>query len=57
MADPNLVTTCTLHGHEFLIKMNVVNNYLELLITDKQSGEEWQCSYNNACNTNIIFLK
>ncbi|XP_044746068.1 centrosomal protein CCDC61-like [Coccinella septempunctata] len=45
MVDPNLVTTCNFHGQEFLFKMNVLGNNLEILITDKNSGEEWQCSY------------
>ncbi|XP_056635916.1 centrosomal protein CCDC61-like [Diorhabda sublineata] len=45
MADPNLVTTCNFHGQEFLFKMNIIGNNLEILITDKSSGEEWQCSY------------
>uniref|UniRef100_A0A6P7G1D2 Coiled-coil domain-containing protein 61-like n=1 Tax=Diabrotica virgifera virgifera TaxID=50390 RepID=A0A6P7G1D2_DIAVI len=45
MGDPNLVTTCNFHGEEFLFKMNIICNSLEILITDKSSGEEWQCSY------------
>ncbi|KAJ8938502.1 hypothetical protein NQ318_005166 [Aromia moschata] len=45
MADPNLVTTCTFHGQEYLFKMNILCNNLEILITDKNSGEEWQCGY------------
>lgn len=50
MSDPNLVTTCNLHGQDYLIKMNVVEkNYLELTVTDKQTGEEWQCSYDHSC--------
>nr|CAH7738250.1 unnamed protein product [Callosobruchus chinensis] len=45
MADSNLVTTCNLHGQEYLFKMNILCSNLEILITDKSSGEEWQCSY------------
>ncbi|CAH1116716.1 unnamed protein product [Phaedon cochleariae] len=45
MGDPNLVTTCNFHGQEYLFKMNIVCNNLEILVTDKSSGEEWQCSY------------
>ncbi|XP_017778832.1 PREDICTED: coiled-coil domain-containing protein 61-like isoform X2 [Nicrophorus vespilloides] len=33
--------------------MNVANCYLELSITDKQSGEEWQCSYDSAYIENL----
>lgn len=54
MSDPNLVTTCNLHGQDYLVKMNVVNNYLEILISDKQTGEEWQCSYDHSCNVYYI---
>ncbi|XP_076268257.1 centrosomal protein CCDC61-like [Rhynchophorus ferrugineus] len=45
MADPNLVTTYNFHGQEYLFKMNVLNSNLEILVTDKSTGEEWQCSY------------
>ncbi|XP_050293974.1 centrosomal protein CCDC61-like [Anthonomus grandis grandis] len=45
MADPNLVTTYSFHGQEYLFKMNVLNSNLEILITDKNTGEEWQCAY------------
>ncbi|XP_030754504.1 coiled-coil domain-containing protein 61-like [Sitophilus oryzae] len=45
MGDPNLVTTYNFHGQEFLFKMNVLHNNLEILVTDKNTGEEWQCSY------------
>ncbi|KAG5890197.1 hypothetical protein JTB14_010659 [Gonioctena quinquepunctata] len=45
MGDPNLVTTCNFHGQEYLFKMNILCNNLEILVTDKSSGEEWQCSY------------
>lgn len=49
MVDPNLVTTCNFHGQDFLFKMNVLGNNLEILVTDKNSGEEWQCSYDATC--------
>ncbi|KAL1488004.1 hypothetical protein ABEB36_015382 [Hypothenemus hampei] len=45
MGDPNLVTTCSFHNQEYLFKMGVLNGNLEILITDKNSGEDWQCSY------------
>ncbi|XP_072387085.1 centrosomal protein CCDC61-like isoform X1 [Diabrotica undecimpunctata] len=53
MGDPNLVTTCNFHGEEFLFKMNVICNNLEILITDKSSGEEWQCSYDASYIENL----
>lgn len=53
MADPNLVTTCNFHGQEFLFKMNVVCSNLEILVTDKNSGEEWQCSYDATCKATM----
>lgn len=49
MADPNLVTTYNFHGQEYLFKMNVLNSNLEILVTDKSTGEEWQCSYDATC--------
>lgn len=56
MADPNLVTTCNFHGQEFLFKMNVLCNNLEILVTDKNSGEEWQCTYDATCTGEWKFL-
>ncbi|CAH1964352.1 unnamed protein product [Acanthoscelides obtectus] len=53
MADSNLVTTCNFHAQEYLFKMNIVCNNLEILITDKSSGEEWQCSYDAAYIENL----
>lgn len=50
MSDPNLVTTYNFNGREYLIKMHVNNTILELVITDKQTGEDWQCCYEAACN-------
>nr|CAI5818086.1 unnamed protein product [Callosobruchus analis] len=49
MTDSNLVTTCNFHGQEYLFKMNILCSNLEILITDKSSGEEWQCSYDATC--------
>lgn len=49
MSDPNLVTTYNFNGREYLIKMHVNNTILELVITDKQTGEDWQCCYEAAC--------
>lgn len=49
MSDPHLVTTRTFNGKDYFIKMNVTNNTLDLLVTDKQTGEEWQCSYEATC--------
>ncbi|XP_060531737.1 centrosomal protein CCDC61-like [Cylas formicarius] len=45
MRDSNLVTTYTFHGQEYLFRMKALHNNLEILVTDKHSGEEWQCSY------------
>lgn len=49
MTDPHLVTTRSFNGREYFVKMNVANSTLELVITDKQTGEEWQCSYEATC--------
>lgn len=51
MTDPHLVTTRSFNGRDYFIKMNVANNILELVVTDKQTGEEWQCSYEATCMT------
>ncbi|XP_044729363.1 centrosomal protein CCDC61-like [Chrysoperla carnea] len=49
MADHHLVTTCCFKGREYLVKMNIVNNTLiDITITDKYSGEDWQCNYDAA---------
>ncbi|KAF2899743.1 hypothetical protein ILUMI_06427 [Ignelater luminosus] len=45
MCDSNLITTYSFHGRPFLVKMSVVNCSLELILTDKQTGEEWECNY------------
>ncbi|XP_067000840.2 centrosomal protein CCDC61 [Anabrus simplex] len=43
---PNLVTTCTFKGKEYLVKMNIISgNSLEMSVTDKYTTEEWQCCY------------
>lgn len=49
MSDPCLITTHDFHGKEYLVKMNVRNGSLDLNITNKYTGEEWQCSYNASC--------
>lgn len=49
MTDPHLVTTRSFNGREYFVKMNVANSTLELVVTDKQTGEEWQCSYEATC--------
>ncbi|XP_019874336.1 centrosomal protein CCDC61 [Aethina tumida] len=53
MGFPNFVSTCTFHGQEYIFKMNVLNNNLEILLTDKCSGEEWQCNYDDTQIENI----
>nr|XP_022901401.1 coiled-coil domain-containing protein 61-like [Onthophagus taurus] len=53
MSEPNLITSAVLQGKEYLVKMNISNKCLELVICDKQSGEEWQCSYDQAYIENL----
>lgn len=56
MADHHLVTTCCFKGREYLVKMNIVNNTLiDITITDKYSGEDWQCNYDAACMLSKCF--
>lgn len=57
MTEPNLVTSVILQGREYLVKMNVIDKHLELLLSDKQSGEEWQCSYDHSCKDFNLFLR
>lgn len=49
MSETNLVTTYTFNGQEYLVKMVAVDNSLEIVVTDKNSGEEWECSYDSTC--------
>lgn len=49
MCEPNLMTTCTFGGRDYFLKMNAANKILELLVTDKQTGEDWQCCFEAAC--------
>ncbi|KAI4469248.1 hypothetical protein MML48_2g00001031 [Holotrichia oblita] len=53
MTEPNLISSVILQGREYLVKMNVCNRCLDLLISDKQSGEEWQCSYDHSYIENL----
>lgn len=53
MTEPNLISSVILQGREYLVKMSVMNKHLEMLLSDKQTGEEWQCSYDNACKSLI----
>lgn len=49
MTETSLVTTYTFSGKEYLVKMVAIENSLEVVVTDKNSGEEWECSYDSAC--------
>lgn len=49
MSDPNLVTTCNFNSRNYFVKMHIDNNILELVVTDKQTGEDWQCCYDATC--------
>lgn len=57
MGFPNFVSTCTFHGQEYIFKMNVLNNNLEILLTDKCSGEEWQCNYDDTRKSTTTIFK
>lgn len=56
MTEPNLISSVILQGREYLVKMNVCNRCLDLLISDKQSGEEWQCSYDHSCKHKVLIF-
>ncbi|KAB0803383.1 hypothetical protein PPYR_00353 [Photinus pyralis] len=47
MSENILITTYTFHQRQYLMKLNSAN-CLELVLTDKQTGEEWECSYDVA---------
>lgn len=49
MTETNLVTTYTFNGKEYLVKMVAADRSLEIVVTDKNSGEEWECSYDSIC--------
>ncbi|XP_018324333.1 coiled-coil domain-containing protein 61 isoform X2 [Agrilus planipennis] len=40
-------------GRDYLVKMFATNTCLEILVTDKKTGEEWQCNYDNLFIENL----
>lgn len=53
MSNTGLITTIIWHDNTYLVKLNVLNNYLEINIVDQQSGEEWQCNYDHLYVENL----
>ncbi|KAK5648605.1 hypothetical protein RI129_003497 [Pyrocoelia pectoralis] len=52
MSENILITTYTFHHKQYLLKLNSAN-CLEIVLTDKQTGEEWECSYDIAYIENL----
>lgn len=50
MTETSLVTPYTFNGAEYLIKMLALERSLEIVVTDKTSGEEWDCNYDMTCD-------
>lgn len=56
----NLVTIHTFKDQDYLIRLDISSNRLELKVSDKEIGEEWRCSYDQICTRSLysyIILK
>lgn len=50
MSEISLITTYNFDEQAFLIKMIAFRNSLEIVATNKATGEEWECTYDATCN-------
>lgn len=51
MTDISVVTSCSFNENDYLIKLVSYEDILEISVTDKNSAEEWECSYDKTCKS------